>query len=471
MRTKGQSFKNNLASTNYDVILLTETWLTNSFHDAEFFSNQYAVFRNDRNYKETNCERGGGVLIAVRLDLKAEQLEFESKQNEMWVKFKLKNTTYIIGVIYFKPQSNTEKYESFLKSLESIENLLLTSEVLLAGDFNIPEISDATYNLENGSSKAKVIKNLASMYNLRSINTIKNSDNRTLDLILTNINAEITTASDLLDKVNPLHPALQVIHQAERKINQTRTTTNYNFKKADFYKMYLRFRDANWESLTQIDYKSVNDAVTTFYEIVYKIFDECVPKVTIRITNKYPIWFDLAIIKKIKLKNKHRTRGKSEEFKEDRKELKKMIRDAYKKYIRNIEVDLRSNSNKFWGYVRSLTSTKQLPEVFEYKTIPLEDPKSIADAFASYKEENLDPNDGLESDLVQSKLHLTNIQESELLESIKVLKPRAAIGEDGIPPYVLKGCAHSLGQVTGEGESGVTTATPALLERDLQSPL
>jgi hypothetical protein len=51
--------------TDFDVIVLLETSLTNSF-DEKMFDSRYFVFRRDRNYLSSLKKSGDGVLIAVK---------------------------------------------------------------------------------------------------------------------------------------------------------------------------------------------------------------------------------------------------------------------------------------------------------------------------------------------------------------------------------------------------------------------
>lgn len=37
-------------SSNYDVIVLCETWLREGFHDEELFDDRYNVYRRDRDF-------------------------------------------------------------------------------------------------------------------------------------------------------------------------------------------------------------------------------------------------------------------------------------------------------------------------------------------------------------------------------------------------------------------------------------
>lgn len=47
--------------------MLSETWLTEDFKDAEICPNGFEVFRCDRNHLITGKDRGGGALIKKEL--------------------------------------------------------------------------------------------------------------------------------------------------------------------------------------------------------------------------------------------------------------------------------------------------------------------------------------------------------------------------------------------------------------------
>lgn len=72
LRTKTNTFYRNIQVNSYDIIALTETWLTDSVFDNELFDDRYLVWRRDRNYASTGQSLGGGVLIAVRRELVAD---------------------------------------------------------------------------------------------------------------------------------------------------------------------------------------------------------------------------------------------------------------------------------------------------------------------------------------------------------------------------------------------------------------
>lgn len=63
--SKADIFFNNVITTNYDIICITETWLNSSHSSSDYFPTNYNVYRNDR----ASRTRGGGCLIAIKDNL------------------------------------------------------------------------------------------------------------------------------------------------------------------------------------------------------------------------------------------------------------------------------------------------------------------------------------------------------------------------------------------------------------------
>jgi len=56
----------NNSNSDYDIIILVGTWLNSNFSSNEFFDPKFCqVFRKDRDFGRMQCERGGGVIVAV----------------------------------------------------------------------------------------------------------------------------------------------------------------------------------------------------------------------------------------------------------------------------------------------------------------------------------------------------------------------------------------------------------------------
>ncbi|KAH8373122.1 hypothetical protein KR009_012152, partial [Drosophila setifemur] len=67
MRTNAHTVYQAIADSDFDVIVLVQTWLISCFYDAEYFDTSHLqVFRKDGDSVNTQRSRVVGVIIAVR---------------------------------------------------------------------------------------------------------------------------------------------------------------------------------------------------------------------------------------------------------------------------------------------------------------------------------------------------------------------------------------------------------------------
>ena len=74
LRTKIQETYNATSICNYDIIALSETWLSDDISSSELISNNYVVYRSDRNFESLSVSRGGGVLLSIVFAISIETL-------------------------------------------------------------------------------------------------------------------------------------------------------------------------------------------------------------------------------------------------------------------------------------------------------------------------------------------------------------------------------------------------------------
>lgn len=107
-----------------DVLCFTETWLNENVNNAEIFCNLFQVFRKDR----LNCNRrkGGGVLIATKSFIAAEEISFTLPADieVLGVKLTLNNDHIYVTCSYIPPNSNSEIYFHHVRFIEYICSLL-----------------------------------------------------------------------------------------------------------------------------------------------------------------------------------------------------------------------------------------------------------------------------------------------------------------------------------------------------------
>ena len=133
IRNKTAQLANLISYTDPDILLFTETKLNNKVSTSEF--------RKDR------TSAGGGVLIAIKDNLVAEEVDMvEVSAEVIWVKIILQNCNPLyVGSFYRQPsQHSTKQLDELEKSLNYISNLTKNdpnSTLFLGGDFNLGDIN------------------------------------------------------------------------------------------------------------------------------------------------------------------------------------------------------------------------------------------------------------------------------------------------------------------------------------------
>ena len=87
LRTKIDPFYLAVSEAEYDVIVLTETWLDDRIYSAQLFGSLYTVFRTDRSQLNSRKSRGGGVLIAASTKLTSyiDPAPISSPVEQLWI--------------------------------------------------------------------------------------------------------------------------------------------------------------------------------------------------------------------------------------------------------------------------------------------------------------------------------------------------------------------------------------------------
>lgn len=139
LRTKLKDLSHSVLSSNYDVIFLTETWLSSDFTDSELGMEGYRVFRRDRDSLTSDKIMRGGVLIAVRNSFKAHVLPTVNVDLEqIFVILDLSSNSVILSNVYIPPISISYIYEKYSNDLELISDRFPIANHICCGDFNAP---------------------------------------------------------------------------------------------------------------------------------------------------------------------------------------------------------------------------------------------------------------------------------------------------------------------------------------------
>jgi len=279
-------------SEPFDVIIFSETWLSDDVPDMELGLANYNLFRCDRNPGTSVHVRGGGVLIAVKSGLFCRELRSSVEcVEQVFVDIHIRHKHLVIGAVYIPPSSDINIYNAHCNAVESIFLMSPNSDILIIGDYNLPNMR--WFNETDGSLQyvsTGVCRNILqaeSVYtcfnelNLYQHNKISNLHGNTLDLLFSTLGCiRVLPAHDPLLPCDPFHPPLSfsLPTYGVTPVEITRHTI-FDFKRANFSVINDYLNYINWDvELRDLD---VNDAVNFVYYHFNHIIDSCVPFFTI----------------------------------------------------------------------------------------------------------------------------------------------------------------------------------------------
>lgn len=475
LRTKSHIFSSNVLLNNYDLIILTETWLTPDFKDAEYFSADYDVYRRDRH--DAGGEVGGGVMIAVRSGMRVRRRNDWCSTNdseELWLTLELSSApshhsrarsrashspTFIhIGCGYF-PQRGAALLNALQLFFDSVYDRMLRfpdDSFLLLGDFNIPyalwsltESSYLTLNTNN-DPKAIALSDFMCLSNLKQFNNCSNANGRILDLVLSNCDCRVTVASPLT-KEDPHHKPIEFLLSLPHSVHlEANVQLKYMFHAADYDGLRTDLANINWQMLNGMDTET---AVAYFYSIIHKLIEVYVPKRKV-FNDKHPIFYSRALIKLIREKLKIHSRWKKyndprdyQQFKLLRSREKKLQTECYNDYIKLSEEKITSSPKYFWSFIKSKFCHNNTPSYMTMDSLSATDGETICNLFNNYfhsvfipasppyvASAVLDESTYLESFINVSNIYITNSLVEKYLGRVDVNK---GAGLDGVHPLFI----------------------------------
>ncbi|XP_045471763.1 uncharacterized protein LOC123678670 [Harmonia axyridis] len=458
LRSKTHDIFDSIVQSEYDIICLSETWLSSDILDSEICDDRYVLYRNDRNFDLTSKSRGGGVLIAVRSSLMACSINLDSIKesfpnvNIMGLRIGLRGSHFYILTLYIPPNTASDQYEDVLEAISVLPCLLdENANLIIVGDFNIPDyVTHRETTLHN--VRVEVIENFLNFFGLTQSNEDLNANQRLLDLVCSKCPIVVRESLFPLVSIDAHHPPLEFSVASSGKPNKFQKVSfeGYNFRRANLSRLYDMLLTTNWDFLEE--FGDINLACDAFYNVLQRVFSECVPRLSERKTS-YPPWFTGDIIGRLKVKNKYLRKYKStgdsqflDMFRDLRKNLRTEIAGARTDFIHRAEADLSGNPSKFWGYLNTMRGNSSVPGSMNYQNHQLSAPQDIVNAFASFfnsafiVSSNYQHEESSDISFTQS-LAIPEITEDDVLRSLKKCKANMTSGPDGIPSFLLKDCA------------------------------
>lgn len=471
LRTKTSIFHNNVTQSEYDMIALTETFLTSSVSNGELFPPGFHVVRKDR---PGDCG-WGGVLLAIRdhyiVKIITDIVSMTDDKELIFAIVTFKNVKVLCCVVYLPPNYTDEQYLNVLTCIENVICTYSDLNVLILGDFNLNSCST---NIKT------TFDYFCEFCSLKQYNTVLNNRGGMLDLVLGNFEPNqiaVSHSEDPLVNIDQYHPMLDIIitypgfkvssriSSPQQVTPRSDTSTDWKWRKADFQGLYNALAEVDWSDLLTIN--DINCAVQLFYDKLYEIIRLFVPTGK-RLSNNqrytYPKWYNVEIIKNIQNKHFHHKKFKKEgkEFNKAmfiyyREKVKKLIDCEYRKHMTVLQKNIIDDPVQFWKYVKDRKKDRRNINTYTYENTEVTD-QAAADAFAEYfasvfhaEKPVLNPDTAIKTAYAYihrdvASVSITTVDGNDLKKAVRRLKPRSAGGPDGIPVFLVRDCISVIGR-------------------------
>ena len=245
---------------------LTETWLHERYLEAELAIDNYTVFRSDRDLskKKRRGRHSGGVAIYIRNDLASTtdtQLSFTNGAVEI-IATHSKIDNLLLVTVYRQPDdsahgrpSSANEFKHAITALKrAIHNLEYTPDIIIGGDFNLPNISWPECLPTEGCAKDErdMIEILREFTNDLLLTQIVREPTHyqgsTLDLVFTNNDSLIHSHEILPTPLSVSHHQVVNIY-SQYKSPKLPSDVEENPRLSPFDNLNFHSKDVDWETI------------------------------------------------------------------------------------------------------------------------------------------------------------------------------------------------------------------------------
>jgi hypothetical protein len=471
LRTKCLQLKQQILCNEYDIIVLTETWLHAGILDGEFGDDRYDVFRCDRDLESSGKKTGGGVMIMVHRNLGAVLYTAANspKPTEMITitipaRTLAARTDLYLSAVYIPPSPERVMYnvENILRSCKTVINSSQKNSLIIIGDFNFPGISwNNNRPVHNNIGSVDVqnagllLTNELSYLGLMQYNMYENYAGNILDLAFSSLPLEVNTCISGLVNIDRAHPVLlvKVLDLTVSPLVET-SSEQRDFKNCNYDAINNKFHSIDWQSILKS--AKAEEVCNSFYDKVNTIIQSHVPIRKKYSSHRYPAWYSTALIKIIKEKSKiHKKWKKSgnlldyDEFSLLRRRQHRVQEACFLNFTIQAEKAIRNKPKAFWTYIKSLRNSSNYPRQLTYGDSSFTDGRSICNAFNEFfrsvfgmpSTEFLGTDETTVFHDTISKVHITAEMVKRRLIGLDTSK---GSGCDGIPPIFWQKCAKTL---------------------------
>lgn len=436
-------------STNYDIIVCTETWLHKDKKHLAFLEGYQAV------HKPATKNRADGVSIYIR-DILSFEIVQESFEGCSGLSISIEYQQRKIKVTGIYRSSAFKDERVFLDWLKKYLGDTNIANHVILGDFNL-DLLDPDKNVRDYSD-ILASKNYVSLINEPTRPNLITGKDSCIDHIHTKIKSQAISYKAQVIKTDLTDHYAVACHFR---------LTDKGHDKDEFHPAVLNvniansmLKNVNWDSV--LNCKNVDEAMGKFYELIAPIIDGSSrqPKPNNKITRLKP-WMTPGILKSIRKRNSiHKLLVKdrmnmilTERHRYYRNMVTKLIRISKECYYKKKLKEAENNPKKFWSVVNKLGGREAKKDVC-FEAVSADTLNNYFSTVGQKAADKINQRDisGTSShtptprvDHIHSHSFFLNpVDRYEVASLISDLKNTSSCGKDGITVRFLKGCSNFL---------------------------
>lgn len=431
-----------VTSYQFDIIGLSETWLTPVYDSNMFQIPGYVFIRMDRD------GRGGGVGFYIKKTLTYSVVTFDQAYSSDFEYIAIKSVVdkknILLLDVYRPPSGNIE---TFLSTLEDILSVTVPffDHVVVLGDININFLS-------NDLSKIKLL-NLLGIFNMRQLITeptrfnLTSNNSSLIDVVMANQELDFVKSDSVpISRAVTDHNLVYVIFNLRKTPNTNKIIKCRNYKNIDFAQFHNEAEQLQWNRVYYTN--NIENKLEIFNKNILYLINKYAPLHEKRVKDKtFNPWITDNIKHLMHLRDKahktylkNKTPGNLQYYRQLRNFTKHAITREKISYFNQFS---SIKGKEFWKNASKLNITRNktvvVPndlcdpgEINNFFSTSFQGPNSISHEKLAHYSSTVHPN-------VVSEFNITLMDDETLLNILDNIST-GAIGDDGISVRDLKLC-------------------------------
>ena len=222
-------------STGADIVIGTESWLTDQHLSTEISPDNYKVYRPDRKKK-----KGDGVFILVKStfpSLEPEELNANDDCEMIWVQIQVIGASHLyVGAFYHPPDIENPDYLSHLDAC--LSRIPEGAHVWIGADFNLADINWTDNSVCPSAAKPALFSKLIDITNNRFLQQLVTEPTRIIETTESILDLFFTNNSSLISNVEVIpgisdHEAVYIEPSLRPHFNPVQLRKVYCYNKGD----------------------------------------------------------------------------------------------------------------------------------------------------------------------------------------------------------------------------------------------